>query len=743
MDEARIQAYLELIQALLACPGGQEGALLEARRELVDAGLVSVMGQVAEMLRREGQPNADWLENMAGQVAQALGLPSPPAPLPGGEGSFVDRSAYGLKRHAIEASIYGVDVDAGAVDIARLRLWLSLVVDEVGYEQIQPLPNLDYKIAVGNSLLGLEELGERLENPLFRHNLLEQLEVKQQKYLRATDPGRKAALKTEMGEFFRSAMGTELGFDFRLYFSEVFRSSNSQGGGFDVVIGNPPCASYKHIGDLKPALQAQYDCYTGTADLYIFFYEQGLKLLRPGGILTYVSPNTYFQATYGQKLRQFLAGKTRLRRVIDLPAFQMISLTIVTIEQQQPSPESWFWVLLWPDSQKLGDFTNKVQQYSFKMPQAALNPSGWQFMRPQALGLLEKLRKAGTPLGDYVQGRFYSGVIAGDEAFVVDRATRDRLIAEHPSSAEVLKPFVQGRDVKRWIVDSQDSWLLFIPWHFPLHEDVSIKGASIEAEKQFKKRYPAVYQYLLKFKHRLETDNAAERGRRYEWYALARCAASYWQAFEQPKIIYPNIARHCSFAFDQGQVYPAHTVSIIPAASPYLVGVLNSQLANFFMSQTAPALKGSLRFQSTYLSQIPIPPASPAEQSVITTLVEYVLYLANLHKNLPHSGPELMAKAPDHLMQTYFEQLINALVMELYLPEDLHSGDKYFFKHLPPNSLPPLQTLGPDPLPALRAIFEPLHDRDHPIRVNLYFLYTIEILSSLKRETQAAKASHP
>lgn len=672
------------------------------------------------------------------KLRQGLGVylqPSPPAPLSGGEGVLVDRSAYGLKRHAIEASIYGVDVDAGAVDIARLRLWLSLVVDEVEYGQIQPLPNLDYKIAVGNSLLGLEGLGERLENPLFRHDVLERLEGKRREHLQETDPGRKAALKAEMGDLFRSATGTELEFDFRLYFSEVFRSPDAQGGGFDVVIGNPPCASYKHIGDLKPALQAQYYCYTGTADLYIFFYEQGLKLLRPGGILTYVSPNTYFQATYGQKLRQFLTEQTRLRRVIDLLMLQRISLTIVTIEQQKPSPESWFWVLLWPDSQKLGDFPNKVQQYSFKMPQAALNPSGWQFMRPQALGLLEKLRKAGTPLGDYVQGRFYRGVLTGfNDAFVVDRATRDRLIAEHPSSAEVLKPFVRGHDVKRWIVDSQDLYLIKIESSENIEHPWS-KLSDEAAERTFAKIYPSIYQRFTQSDFREKLIKRSDQGRFF--WELRSCA--YWQEFEQPKIFIPAISSQPDYALDVTGFYGNDKTNIcLSEDSYYLAAILNSSLMWWFICQIAAARQGGFyELKPLYVTQIPIIQASPAEKATIETLVSYILHLTPLLQTRPSDPTAQTQYAVDRVMVRYFEILINGLIAELYLPDEFQQHQKSLFQHLPANLLPPLDLLPPDKLTPLRHLFETLYHKNHPIAQTLFFLDTIDSIKLIQ-----SKAKH-
>jgi hypothetical protein len=207
----------------------------------------------------------------------------------------------------------------------------------------------------------------------------------------------------------------------------------------------------------------------------------------------------------------------------------------------------------------------------------------------------------------------------------VDRATRDRLIAEHPSSAEVLKPFLRGRDIKRWRCEPKDLWLIFVPWHFPLHDDPSITGASNMAECEFAKRYPAIFAHLLQFKSKLEERNRAETGVRYEWYALQRWGAEYWREFEQPKIVFPDIASTPQFAWDDAQTYLVNT-SYILLAPRWALGVLNSKAVLWFYCSISNAIRGGyLRFIAQYVSQIPIPPATPSQQKEITALVDNIL----------------------------------------------------------------------------------------------------------------------
>jgi hypothetical protein len=228
------------------------------------------------------------------------------------------------------------------------------------------------------------------------------------------------------------------------------------------------------------------------------------------------------------------------------------------------------------------------------------------------LALLGKLRRAGPPLGEYVKGRFYYGIKTGlNDAFVVDRSTRDRLIVEHKSSAELLKPFLRGRDVKRWRLVSEDKWLIFVPWHFPLHEDSAIQGPSEKAEAEFKKRYPAVYRHLSTFKEPLAARNRAETGVRYEWYALQRWGADYWREFEHSKVLYPDIYEHQSFVWEDSGFYPANTCYFIPTSEKWLTGLMNSLTIEWFYGFISNRIRGGyLRSFSDYMQQIPIPKAT-------------------------------------------------------------------------------------------------------------------------------------
>jgi hypothetical protein len=534
-----------------------------------------------------------------------------------------DRTAYHFKRHAIQNCLYGVDIDPGAVEIAKLRLWLSLVVDEDDGKQIKPLPNLDYKVVTGNSLLGVKK-------HLFNIDLFKRLEELKPRYFDATDRQQKEQFKHEIDGLIHELTNGKEAFDFEIYFSEVM--DKNRRGGFDAVIGNPPYVRQESIKELKPALKAEgYECFDGVADLLVYFYERGVKLLRGGGTIALITSNKFYRAGYGEKLRGFLARELTLHRLIDFgdaPVFESIAYaSILAGVRAAPTPDGSVLAYTWEKEMAFDRIAQIVPERGLQIRQSELKPDGWRLESPAVLRLLEKLRRAGKPLGEYVNGRFYYGIKTGmNEAFVVDRATRDRLIQEHESSAKVLKPYLRGRDVKRWQAESSDLWLLFIPWHFPLHTDPAIQGASSEAEKEFKKNYPAIYEHLLKFKTGLAARNAAETGIRYEWYALQRWGAEYAHEFEAPKIITGRFMNAATFAYDDKGYYNNNANSFIAGARPFLAAILNSLTAWWCLRQICTDLQnGYLQAHNENLSEIPIPAAPTEKQKPVERLVERIL----------------------------------------------------------------------------------------------------------------------
>ncbi len=516
------------------------------------------------------------------------------------------RTNYNFKRHAIQNCLYGVDIDPGAVEIAKLRLWLSLIVDEEEFENIRPLPNLDYRVVCANSLLRFEQ--DFLHWPLF-----DELQKLKEAYFDETSRNSKEQLKAKISAVLAQIEESNSGFNFTVHFSEIFPKKDDASRGFDIVIANPPYVRQEKIKEQKADLKKVFpDCYEGAADIYVYFYRRGCQLLKKGGALTFISSNKYFRAGYGEKLRGFLATHSRICRIIDFgdaPVFEAIAYPSIILLKNAPPDANKVRVFNWAPGPPLDEFAHIVNSKSAELAQKELTSDGWRLEPPAVLRLLEKLRKAGKPLGEYVNGRFYRGITTGlNEAFVVDRATRDRLIAEHPSSAEVLKPFLRGRDVKRWRADPQDLWLIF-----------TRHGVDI-------KKYPAILRYLSQYKKQLTP--GVKGGRKpgsYEWYEIQDNIA-YWQEFGQPKIILGRFMNSPTFAFDRGGFIHNDALYMIAGADEYVVAILNSAVCWWFLSQTCTDLQnGYLQAFKENLFAIPIPEATSDPKARISEHVSHII----------------------------------------------------------------------------------------------------------------------
>lgn len=594
------------------------------------------------------------------------------------EGEVIRRGSLRMsevKREIIANNLYGVDIKPEAIEVAKLRMWLSLVVDIPSIDDVEALPNLDYKLMCGDSLISsihgeqlipdptkmqqgmlavtpiqqaiqpLLDLQHRYysaqteERKALRQQIIEaeanvfrvatedrrdfwkgeqrklEQDIKRLGKVSRIQEKRRAEITARIAELDQFSEEVERGdralsfFNYHLHFRDVFENRV----GFDIVVGNPPYVRQEQLGEIKPALEQEFECYAGTADIFVYFYERGFRLLRDGGHLTYITSNKYFRSGYGEKLRKFLGEQSTVQTLIDFgdaSVFEAIAYpSIVVFGKEKPPSEAKTQVLTWEQTELLDDLPKVFKTKSFAMPQSELKADAWRIESPAVFALLEKLRKAGTPLGEYVNDRFYYGIKTGfNEAFVVDRETRDRLIAEHPSSAKVLKPFLRGRDIKRWRVDYQDLWLIF-----------TRRGIDIS-------NYPAIEKHLSQFKSRLTpgTDGGRKAGT-YQWYEIQDNIA-YWQEFERPKILYQEIATYQAFAWDSFGFYANNKTFLIPGSTHYLLGILNSKIVWFFLDRIAlKMVGGAYAMQTPYVSQIPIPKASDADEDIIETLVQKCL----------------------------------------------------------------------------------------------------------------------
>jgi hypothetical protein len=248
--------------------------------------------------------------------------------------------------------------------------------------------------------------------------------------------------------------------------------------------------------------------------------------------------------------------------------------------------------------------------------------SGWVLLSAQEAAIKRKIEAIGTPLKNW-DINIYRGILTGfNEAFIINRETRDSLIKASPKNAEIIRPILRGKDIHRYYTDNVDQWVIYIPWHFPLHEDESIKGSSAKAEKAFKENYPDIYNHLLSYRKNLENRNKAETGIRYEWYALQRYGSNYWRDFDKKKIVWGNLSLQGSYTLVPEGVYVNAPSAFIPTDNLYLLAILNSKIADFYIQQLGVSRSGGyFEYKPMFVEQLPVPIISETAQLKFSKLV--------------------------------------------------------------------------------------------------------------------------
>ena len=367
-------------------------------------------------------------------------------------------SPYDMKLRILGNNIYGIDIQPMAVEISRLRAWLSLVVDESNPKNVRPLPNLDFKFVCANTLVPLAEDGDQ---PTLFDNLnnraINQLDsIMGRGYYTATNPQVKMRLRREYKEAV-AALEKENSVQSKRLKQRMqwnpFDSSHSSdffdakvmfnlSRGFDIAIGNPP---YIQLQKMPAKMKNQYQSlayltYESTGDIYALFYERGIDLLRPNGVLCYITSNKWMRAAYGESLRNFFLLRTNPIALIDFAGTKVFESATVDVN-----------ILIATKSSNSGtvaatiirdDCRNNMSDYvrQHAVESAFSGGESWIVLSEIERSIKRKIEAAGVPLRDW-KVRINRGVLTGcNDAFIIDGATKDRLIAEDPKSAEIIRP---------------------------------------------------------------------------------------------------------------------------------------------------------------------------------------------------------------------------------------------------------------------------------------------------------------
>jgi hypothetical protein len=616
----------------MACGSGS--FLIEAF-DVLDRYVAEMRGDLTlrpPLLRGEGEARGSppFLRREGGQGGIGHDL-TPRPPLPQGVGEY-DLHAHARQIELLTQCIYGVDKDEQAVAVARLNLLLKALHTR---DRLPLLAN----IRCGDSLIS----------------------------------GAADELAAAFGPDWRSKRP----FNWQEEFPEVFPPSPLQregrgkgqvgagGGGFDVIVGNPPYVRQETLGDaFKAYVAGRYATHAGTADLYVYFIERAMQLLKPGGYFGFIVANKWLRASYGRPLRQWLKGQHIVEIVDfgDLPVFQSATTYPCILILRKAAPAAALRVTQ-VKSLDFADLAEVVQAQSYPLAQKTLDDAGWSLSPDATQAILDKMRGGGVPLGEYVGSKVLRGIITGlNEAFVVSPGTRNRLIAEDARSVEIIKPFLLGRDVKRYAPLQAERYLIFMPngW---TRQHCPEPGQEWD---WLQRNYRAIAGHLAPFQ-----EAAEKRWDQGEfWWELRPC--DYYAEFEKPKIIYPDIAPHGYFTLDEaGGFYSTNTTYLIGAADKALLGILNSKLANLYFRSSAAVYRGGyLRFFAQYVEQIPIPrlePSDPADVARHDRIVALVDEMLALQRELAAAERALDDARHDLARRiARVDREIDGLVYELY-----------------------------------------------------------------------------
>ena len=599
------------------------------------------------------------------------------------ESRRIQETLFKEKKTIIENCLFGVDINPNSVKICRLRLWIELLKNayytaESDYKQLETLPNIDINIKCGNSLLHRFDLTDSIKSVLKETGIsISQYRNAVSKYKNAQDKAEKWELDSMIAEI-KSKLTTEIGakdpkklklnkrraelvnllapqlfemskkeqkdwqkrvdavkkeiaelesyfeeinsnkiylgaFEWRIEFPEVL-DADGNFIGFDCVIGNPPYIQLQSMGTDADVLERmKYKTYVRTGDIYCLFYEQGMNLLKPNGCLCYITSNKWMKAGYGKELRQYFVSETNPVLLIDFAGVKVFDTATVDVNilmlQKAINVQRTFACITQGINglQNLSDF---VQQNGSECDFSSAD--SWVILSPIEQSIKRKMETVGTPLKDW-NINIYRGVLTGyNEAFIITTEKRDEILAncqsedERTRTAELIRPILRGRDIKRYGYNWADLWFI------NTHNGIKGKLPRVDVNE-----YPAIKAHLDQYWDKIST--RADKGDTP--YNLRNCA--YMEDFYKPKIVWGNLNLTASYAMIQDNSFINAPSPMIVPASKFLLAVLNSQLADYYIRHLGVTRNGGyFEYKPMFVEKLPVPQSVDAK--VVTDIESYV-----------------------------------------------------------------------------------------------------------------------
>ena len=567
------------------------------------------------------------------------------------ESREIQETLFNEKRIIIENCLFGVDINPKAVHICQLRLWIELLKNAYYKNGImETLPNIDINIKPGNSLLYMKnfEVNKKISgygdgDSITR--IITDLKNFVNEYKSTKDKKTKWQLSAKI-EQYRSAFisqfqynkgklefdkdGNILALDNNIFentvewafdFPEIL-DENGKFIGFDIIIGNPPYiqlqSMHKEADNLK---KMNYITYARTGDIYCLFYELAYKLLKKDGILAFITSNKWMKAGYGEALRNFLSTQTNPIQIIDFAGekvFDTATVDVNILMYQKCKNKNKTVACIIKDADWRNNLSGYFQQNSVE--NRFDNSASWVILSPIEQSIKRKIESIGVPLKDWDISINYGIKTGFNEAFIIDGKKKDELIAADPKSAEIIRPILRGRDIKRYGYDYAD---LYIIATFPsLHYNID--------------DYPAVKKHLLSFgKERLE-----QTGKEYivngellksrkktnnKWFET-QDSISYWDDFSRQKIVWGNLCLSAQYAYIEDEVFINAPSTMIVGGNKYLLAMLNSKVVDWYVRHLGVSRNGGyFEYKPMFVEQAPIPIVDKETQEKIEYLVDKLL----------------------------------------------------------------------------------------------------------------------
>ncbi|OJV36482.1 MAG: hypothetical protein BGO29_03890 [Bacteroidales bacterium 36-12] len=578
------------------------------------------------------------------------------------------RYIYRLKRHIIQESIYGVDIDSSAIDIARLRLWLSLVVDEDDLDPIETLPNLDYKIVAGNSLIGLPDGAMR--------NLVVEAELEQlkEKFYDITDEKEKKALRQQINTKIRELLdsaeqfaGYKIDFDFKLFFSEVWREK----GGFDVVIGNPPYDVYEgKKSDEIPTIKKIniYDiAKSGKLNAYKLFLAKSITILNDGGIFNQIFQNSFLGDNSAKLLRKHFLTEQKIIRIDSFPerddlnkrVFVSAKMSVcILFSQNKKSTKYDFplfvWSERWMENSYSSIFSNRellaFDKESYVIPSVSQ-------AEKDILNKVYEVKRFGSTVNCY-QGEIN---LSTNKSIIVQKANSNTM------------PLIKGAGVQKW----------YLP----------------------EKMSQGVVEYLIHSEYLNQN-----KGEKSTHFNFSRIVMQGITGVDEKHRIKSTILEKGFFCGHSINYISLKNVSDLLAK--YYLSILNSEFSNWFFKKFST----NSNVNSYEIHNLPLPNYSDRFLP-LSIVASYLLNKRNQIKDVTFN---------------FYEHLINSIVYELVFPEEIKSAGKEILKHLGDLKPITEDMSEEKKLAIIQSEFERLYDPNHPVRFAIETLDSVEEVRIIK-----------